>query len=209
MATKTFGIQPTLNNAYWGGVPYHANIGLRATMPERGKILSLSLKLARVNDSDDPIVWGAIWNRSNGTLLAQSNHTHSPTNTFTAPGNMVVYTFAFDQPQIEAGTLLWIGYGKRSNQSGRALYYGIHTSTSGSTIDRNDDSQSAPATTFITDTPYSNHALWIEVTYKTGGQIKVWNGVSFVDKPLKSWSGSSWMEKTVKHYKDSSWVESN
>ncbi|PKM87521.1 MAG: hypothetical protein CVU85_05770 [Firmicutes bacterium HGW-Firmicutes-10] len=209
MATKTFGIQPTLNNAYWGGVPYHANIGLRATMPERGKILSLSLKLARVNDSDVPIVWGAIWNRSNGTLLAQSNHTHSPTNTFTTPGNMGIYTFAFDQPQIEAGTLLWIGYGKRSNQSGRALYYGIHTSTSGSTIDRNDDSQSAPATTFTTDTTYSNHALWIEVTYKTGGQIKVWNGVSFVDKPLKSWSGSSWMEKTVKHYKDSSWVESN
>jgi hypothetical protein len=101
MATKTFGIQPTLNNAYWGGVPYHANIGLRATMPERGKILSLSLKLARVNDSDVPIVWGAIWNRSNGTLLAQSNHTHSPTNTFTTPGNMGIYTFAFDQPQIE------------------------------------------------------------------------------------------------------------
>lgn len=209
MATKTFGIQPAVNNAYWGGVPYHANIGLRATMPERGKILSLSLKLARVNDTDVPIVWGAIWNRSNGSLIAQSNQTHSPYNTFTTPGQLLTYTFAFEQPLIEAGTLLWIGYAKRSNQSGRALYYGINNSSSGYTIDRNDDSQSAPATTFTTDSSYSNQALWIEVTYKTGGQIKVWDGVSFVEKPLKVWSGSSWIEKTVKHYKDSVWKESN
>lgn len=209
MATKTFGILPTVNNAYWGGVPYHANIGLRSVMPERGKILSLSLKLARVNDMDVPIVWGAIWNRSNGSLIAQSNHTHSPNNTFNTPGTMVTYTFAFDQPLIEAGTLLWIGYGKRSNQSGRALQYGVNTSSSGYTIDRNDDSQSVPATTFTTDSTYSNQALWIEVTYKTGGQIKVWDGVNIVEKPVKVWTGTAWSEKPVKHYKDSNWMESH
>lgn len=39
------------------------------------------------------------------------------------------------------------------------------------------------------------------------GRPKVWNGSSWVQKPLKVWSGSAWVEKPVKVWNGSSWVE--
>ena len=209
MAIKTFGIKPTLTSAYWGGVPYYANVGYRTVMPERGKLISIALRLARYSDNEVPLVWGTIWNRSSGALLAQSNHSHSPNNTYSNLASLQIYTFNFDGQVIEAGTLLWIGYGKRSNQSGRAFHFGAHNNTSGHFIDYNDVSQSAPATTFTATSTHSNNALWVEVTYESGGEIKVWDGSSFVQKPVKVFNGSSWVTKPVKHYKDGQWYESN
>ena len=126
MATKTFGIKPTLTSAYWGGVPYYANVGYRTVMPERGKLISIALRLARYSDNEVPLVWGTIWNRSNGALLAQSNHSHSPNNTYTNLTSLQIYTFNFDGQVIEAGTLLWIGYGKRSDRKSTRLNSSHH-----------------------------------------------------------------------------------
>jgi hypothetical protein len=38
------------------------------------------------------------------------------------------------------------------------------------------------------------------------GQIKVWNGSSWVPKPVKVWNGSSWVVKPVKRWNGSSWI---
>lgn len=211
MAIKSFGYTAALpNSSRWGGVPYYANVGHRATMPEKGKVLSIKLKLARYSDSDVPIVWGVIWNRSTGAKIVQSTNSQSPNNTYTSASALVTYTFDFPETQIEAGTPLWIGYGKVSNQNPRALYFGKRTSVSGSYIDTNDDSQSSPANTFSgIDETFSNEALWVEVTYKTGGQVKVWNGSVQDAKPAKVWNGSAWVEKPVKTWDGSAWDESN
>lgn len=40
----------------------------------------------------------------------------------------------------------------------------------------------------------------------TTGQIKVWNGTSFVAKPMKVWNGTSWVTKPVKRWNGTSWV---
>lgn len=40
----------------------------------------------------------------------------------------------------------------------------------------------------------------------SGGRPKIWNGSSWVEKPLKVWNGSSWVEKPVKVWNGSSWV---
>jgi hypothetical protein len=40
----------------------------------------------------------------------------------------------------------------------------------------------------------------------TGGNLKVWNGSSWVAKPVKVWNGSSWVTKPVKRWNGSSWV---
>lgn len=40
----------------------------------------------------------------------------------------------------------------------------------------------------------------------TTGQIKVWNGSSWVAKPVKVWNGSTWETKPVKYYNGSTWV---
>jgi len=32
------------------------------------------------------------------------------------------------------------------------------------------------------------------------GQIKVWNGSSWVAKPVKVWNGSAWVIKPIKYY---------
>ncbi len=210
MATKTFGyttLEP--NSAYWGGVPYYANLGFRSTMPETGKVISIKLRLARYSDTDTPIVWGVIWNRSTGAKIVQSTTSISPNNTYTTAAALVAYTFTFPETEIAGGTLLWVGYGKVSNQGNRALYFGKRTSQSGQNIDTNDTSQSTPANTFTFNNTFANEALWVEVTYKVGGRVKVWNGSSEVEKLLKVWNGTSWVEEVVKTWDGTSWKESN
>lgn len=41
------------------------------------------------------------------------------------------------------------------------------------------------------------------------GQIKVFNGSSFVAKPVKVWNGSAWVIKPLKRWNGSSWVTTN
>lgn len=209
MSTKTFGytaLDP--NSAYWGGVPYFANVGYRTVMPETGIVKSIKLRLARYSDVDDPIVWGVIWNRSTGTKITQSTASITPTNTYTSTPAMVGYTFTFPDTEIQEGTLLWIGYGKVSNQSGRALWFGKRTGLTGQNIDTNDNSQSIPTNTFTFNNTFTNEALWVEVTYLAGGRIKVWDGVASIVKPIKVYTGSTWTEKPIKAWDGSSWKES-
>jgi hypothetical protein len=40
----------------------------------------------------------------------------------------------------------------------------------------------------------------------TGSSIKVWNGSSWVLKPLKRWDGSAWVDAKLKRWNGSSWV---
>lgn len=39
-----------------------------------------------------------------------------------------------------------------------------------------------------------------------GGNAKVWNGTSWVTKPVKVWNGSAWVTKPVKRWNGSAWV---
>lgn len=38
------------------------------------------------------------------------------------------------------------------------------------------------------------------------GEIKVWNGSSFIAKPIKVWNGTSWVTKPLKYWNGTSWV---
>ena len=38
------------------------------------------------------------------------------------------------------------------------------------------------------------------------GQIKVWNGTSFVAKPVKVWDGSIWTIKPLKRWTGTDWL---
>lgn len=38
------------------------------------------------------------------------------------------------------------------------------------------------------------------------GQIKAWNGSSFVAKPVKAWNGTSWVTKPLKSWNGSAWI---
>lgn len=40
----------------------------------------------------------------------------------------------------------------------------------------------------------------------SGGNIKVWNGSSWVAKPVKVWNGSAWVTKPVKRWNGSAWI---
>lgn len=39
-----------------------------------------------------------------------------------------------------------------------------------------------------------------------GGNMKVWNGTAWVEKPAKVWTGSAWTQKPVKFWNGSAWV---
>lgn len=211
MAQGIFGYSAlAVNFSRWGGVPYYANVALRAVMPEDGTVLKIALKLGRNQDSDTPIVWGAIWDRDNGNLLAASQTSQSPNNTFTGSyASLLTYTFDLPEVKIAAGKALWIGCAKRSNESNRALYFGSRQSLSGYTTDYQNVSRSSPGNFSAVTGTWSSEALWVEVTYRTGGQVKVWTGAAYVEKPVKVWNGSQWVEKPAKVWDGSSWKESN
>lgn len=49
----------------------------------------------------------------------------------------------------------------------------------------------------------------IRLTYSTAStasQIKVWNGISWVEKPIKVYNGTSWVDANVKRWDGYSWV---
>ena len=49
--------------------------------------------------------------------------------------------------------------------------------------------------------------LPIEATAPSiNGQIKVWDGLAFVAKPVKAWNGTSWAIKPLKYWSGSAWV---
>ena len=207
MATNVFGHAEDLNYTHFGGVPYYANCGMRAVMPENGKVLNIKLYLGK-NATTNSTAWGVIWDRNTGGILAMSDSqqiTNTATNGITG---LLIYTFPFNgTPRIAKDTPLWIGYGKASNISGHSLRFGTDNTAPGFFIDSNDTTQSSPGTMSVART-WNDEALWVEVVYETGGEIKVWNGSSFVSKPAKSWNGSSWNSKIVKSWNGSSWNES-
>lgn len=208
MTTKTFGYNNTPNTAHWGGSSYYANVGLRSTMPEDGTILQLSVYLGRYADATVPIVWGMIWNRNTSAIISQSPNSKVPTNTMDIYSDVIKYTFDMQQVKIAAGTPLWIGLAKNSADANRALWFGMRTGVSGQNTDYLNASRSSPGT-FSTTGTWANEALLVEVVYKTGGQVKVWNGTTLAVKPAKVWNGSSWLEKPIKIWNGSQWKESN
>lgn len=51
--------------------------------------------------------------------------------------------------------------------------------------------------------------MYVEYTAGGGGstgQIKVYNGSTFVAKPVKVWNGSSWVVKPLKYWNGSAWI---
>lgn len=208
MANQTFGYLTAPNYGRWGGSSTYACVGLRSTMPEDGIILQLSVYLGRYADATVPIVWGEIWNRSTGAILAQSQSSISPTNTMDTYSELVKVTFAMQNVKITAGTPLWIGFARNSADANRALWFGSRTSSTGQSTDYLNASRSTPGSFAVTNT-WANEALFVEVVYKTGGQVKVWNGSTFDSKPAKVFNGSSWLEKPVKIWDGSQWKESN
>ena len=47
------------------------------------------------------------------------------------------------------------------------------------------------------------------VIITSSGQIKFWNGSSYVSKPVKYWTGSAWVTKPVKYWNGSTWLTTN
>lgn len=62
-------------------------------------------------------------------------------------------------------------------------------------------------------TEYSNQnspsTFYSVAAQSSGTKIKVFNGTSFVMKPVKAWDGSEWADKPVKYWSGSEWVEPN
>lgn len=54
--------------------------------------------------------------------------------------------------------------------------------------------------------PLTPAAAQLQAGGAVTGQIKVWDGASFVAKPMKVWNGASWVTKPVKYYNGATWV---
>jgi len=61
----------------------------------------------------------------------------------------------------------------------------------------------------LTSTGLRVFEVYVDINYTAGGstgQAKVWNGSSFVAKPVKVWNGSSFVTKPLKRWNGTSWV---
>lgn len=207
MALKTFGFL-NVSNSYYAGSNVSKCVGQRMTMPERGKILAVRVKLARYDSSSIPKVWGMIWARTSGAILSQSPNYVSPTNTYTNLASLAVFEIAMDGAVIEAGTSIWVGFA-RSTAAGQSLRWGFQTGQTGQNTDEGNGAATVP-TTFVTSVTDADETLYVEVVYQTGGEVKVIDGnYNPIVKPAKAWNGSSWVKAAVKHWNGSSWKESN
>lgn len=209
MAVKTFGHTDAVNYSRWGGSATYACVGLRSVMPEDGKVIKIALKLCRYSSGDIPIVWGAIWNRNTGNLLAVSAASVSPTNTFVNNSSFITYEFNLPETLIAAGTPLLIGLARNTQDANRRLTFAINNGKTGQTTDYYNLSRTSPGNFSSVSGSWGSEALWVEVTYKTGGQVKVWDGAIWQEKPVMVRASSVWEEKPVKHWDGSQWKESN
>lgn len=208
MAIKGFGFTDSAGLVgYYTGSAIGQGVALQATMPEKGKILAVRLKLAKYASTAYPKIWGMIWARTAGTILSQSANYITPSNVYTNAANLVIYEITMPGTEIAAGTALWIGFAKDASGANLAPYWGVDESAAGYTWNRDDGSAATPQP-FVSSQVNSSQAIWIEVYYKTGGEVKVF-GSAFTSKPAKVWNGASWLAKPVKIWDGSSWKESN
>ena len=206
MATKSFGYTGAPSNASYAGSGQNMCVGQQLTMPEKGKIKAIRLKLAKYASTTVPKVWGMIWARPAGTILSQSANYVSPTNLYDSPGALQTYEITMPGTEIAAGTAIWAGFFKDSSGANLAPYWGWAT-VSGQTWNARDGSNATPQAFSITDS-FSNQSIYIEIVYETGGQIKVF-GTAIAPKPIKVWNGATWAGKPLKHWNGSAWKESN
>lgn len=203
MAAKTFGYTQTTTDYRWAGTSIDTQVAFRTIMPETGTIISIRINCGAYQSTDRPNVWGVVWNRSTGAIISKSSMQTLSNTTRTW------ITFDLPDTKVAANTPLWIGYSKNSAIANARISYS--TKQGLSTVAYNtdwDNSSSISPCSFVAEGTYSGEALLVEVTYKTGGAVKVWNGTGWVEKEPKVWNGSSWVTGLVKVWNGSSWVES-
>lgn len=206
MAMKGFGYTGAVNVAEWAGTGTSQGVGLVIDMPEKGKILAVRLKVAKYDSGTYPDIWGMIWNRDTGAIISQSATSIIPSTVYSTLANIPITQIEMPGTVIEAGTPLLVGFFKNSYEANHAPRWAVNDGVGYTT--KEDDGSSATPVAFVASATDTSKALWVEVYYQTGGQIKVF-GSSFVSKPVKVWNGSAWVEKPVKVWNGSSWVETN
>lgn len=211
MAIKTFGYTPgTMYSSAWGLTNVVNCVGLRAVMPEDGSIIKIRVKVDRYDSSNVPILWGMVWARTAGTILSKSTHSVSPSKSYTTPGAVEIQTFTMDGAKISKDTPIWIGFGRNSS-AGKGFRAAMQDNV-GTITDYSSAAATAPANFGSTRLQFTYNSkilnIWVEVTYKTGGEVKVFTGGTWTAKPAKVWSGGAWVTKPVKVWNGSAWVES-
>lgn len=207
MATRVTGYTALNPNfMYFGGTNNYHIVGLRTNMPERGKLKSIKLRLGRYSSSDTPIVWGAVYDRDTGALIALSA-SQNITNTTTALSHLSTYTFNFNDEVVDEGRAILIGFARNTNQASRRLQFGVCTGVA-TAIDYMHGSYGTPVSTFSYTDYINNTALWVELTYESGGTVRVFTGSGYVPAPAKVYNGSSWIDAFVKVFNGSNWVDS-
>lgn len=217
MAEKYFGeiyaIPGTTETYVWGGVPNYANVYRRAVMPEGGKVTKIRFAVHRYQSTDNPIVWVIIRDRATGAIIAQSAAKTTWSGYFTNPSftefNYTYHDFILPATYIPAGTELWIGFSRDSNDANRRTVLMYKQPYAGEIVDYNDASQDTPPAIFTPTAQLVDKYVPFRVFYESGGEMKVWDGSANVPKPVKVWNGSAWVQKVVKVWNGSIWKESN
>lgn len=208
MATKTFGYEPSLNIALYRELNVGAYFLAPFTMPETGRILKVEVKIAKYS-GHNPTMHAGIWRQSDKVLLSKSGAVQTP-HVFDKVSNMQITTFHMDGAVVPGGTALYAGI-QRNNTSGKVrMYYGMRRGGPQHYEIRGGSTGIGNLTGNIVKISDSGYVtgMWIKVTYETGGQVKVWNGGSWVPRDIKVWNGSAWVTKPVKVWNGSAWVES-
>jgi hypothetical protein len=197
----TNGASNTLHNA-------NRKILSQATLTEAALLTSMTIR-ARASTAGSKLWKGVIYSDVAGVPTNLLATTAEGTITGTT---VLSYTANFAGEALVAGTY-WVGWIHNGDATIAAHPYRDNTAVMAvSNTDTYADGPTSSAGTmaalagpidaFVTYTPNVGGG-------GTTGQIKVYNGTSFVAKPVKVWNGTTWVTKPLKRYNGSSWVATN
>lgn len=215
MSTKQIAYDGSAGNWWWRAKnSLDCQIGQLVTMPEQGRLLSVSIRVAGLN-YDDPVygyqnepgyVRAAVWDERSGDVLAKSDVAILPSS---LGGTQPFVGFDLPDVTVRAGQRIIVGFWRRSDSTSYSTQFDRDMGASGQTMYRQHvfGSSSGPFK-FDPSDIISNASINYKLYYETGGRVLVWDGNSWEPTNIKVWDGDSWTKGTVRVWDGSAWAES-
>lgn len=216
MTTKNIGYTTAGNHWWWRAKnELDCQIGSLVVMPEQGKLVQLSLKVAGLT-YDDPVYGyqnevgycrAAVWNEKTGAVLTYSSYR----TVDRSPGGTQPWEdFGLAPLIVPAGTRLIVGLWRKSDSTAVSTQFDYNDGASGQVLYRQHiiNSASGPFTFRASEVEYGT-SINYQLSYETGGKVKVWDGYNWVPRETYVWNGTAWAKGVVKVWTGSAWVEAN
>lgn len=219
MASKSVSFTDAANRWRWVGNYWEeVQVGQLVTMPERGKVTQVKIKVAGLGPYYDPVyhnqqdptkVAAAVWDANTGAIITKSAVVQlGPED----GGEATWKTFDVTDTFIEGGRNLIVGFWriKTSTEWATQWEYSDAAGAAGETYAQMNsyDTYSTGPVKFVVSDSTRGKSINYEMIYEAGGHVKVYSAGAWRTGTARVWDGSAWVEGVVKVHDGATWNES-